>query len=114
MPALANSSVGSSCGTTLEDGTNVWPCFLTKKSRNCWRISFAVNMTDSQEQFGRCHRHRPRGKTMKRSARLLDQAKGEGVAVHLALVGGHGSEDAEDEAHDAEGPVDHAKREADR
>src|SRR5262249_48270790 len=24
---------------TLEDGTNVWPCFLQKKSRNCWRIS---------------------------------------------------------------------------
>ena len=21
------------------DGTNVWPCFLTKKSMNCWRIS---------------------------------------------------------------------------
>src|SRR5207302_7825541 len=44
MPALVNSSVGSSWGTTLLDGTNVWPCFLTKKSMNCWRISFAVNM----------------------------------------------------------------------
>src|SRR5262249_29509237 len=39
MPALLNSSVGSSSGTTLDDGTNVWPCFLQKKSRNCWRIS---------------------------------------------------------------------------
>src|SRR5260370_16894500 len=44
MPALVNSSVGSSCGTTLLDGTKVWPCFLTKKSMNCWRISLAVNM----------------------------------------------------------------------
>ena len=38
MPALVNSSVGSSCGTTRRRGTNVWPCFLTKKSMNCWRI----------------------------------------------------------------------------
>ena len=30
-------------GTTLDDGTMVWPCFL-KKSRNCWRISFDVSM----------------------------------------------------------------------
>src|ERR1700722_13404037 len=41
MPALAKSSVGSSCGTTLEEGTKVWPCFLQKKSMNCWRISLA-------------------------------------------------------------------------
>src|SRR4051794_32441126 len=39
IPALVNSSVGSSCGTTGEDGTNAWPCFLQKKSMNCWRIS---------------------------------------------------------------------------
>src|SRR6266446_6182772 len=41
MPALVNSSVGSSSGTTLDDGTNVWPCFCTKKSMNCWRMSLA-------------------------------------------------------------------------
>ena len=44
MPALANSSVGSSCGTTGDDGTNVCPCFLQKKSMNCWRISLADGM----------------------------------------------------------------------
>ena len=36
MPALANSSVGSLCGTTLLDGTTVWP-FVAKKSRNACR-----------------------------------------------------------------------------
>src|SRR6516165_8242914 len=45
MPALVNSSVGSSSGTTLLDGTNVWPCFLQKKSMNCWRISIEVGMS---------------------------------------------------------------------
>ena len=35
IPALVNSSVGSSCGTTGELGTNVWPCFWQKKSMNC-------------------------------------------------------------------------------
>src|SRR5580700_9459172 len=44
MPALAKSSVGSSSGTTGDDGTKVWPCFCTKKSMNCWRISLAVSM----------------------------------------------------------------------
>src|SRR5262249_6351735 len=44
MPALANSSVGSSRGTTGLDGTIVWPCRLMKKSRNCWRTSFALGM----------------------------------------------------------------------
>src|SRR5438067_3444111 len=68
MPALVNSSVGSSSGTTLLDGTNVWPCFLTKKSMNCWRISLAVRMS----------RIRPR---------LLDNADRRRVAVHLAIVG---------------------------
>src|SRR5258708_2178940 len=48
MPALVNSNVSSSeGGTTLDDGTKVWPCFLTKKSMNCWRISFDVGMTNS-------------------------------------------------------------------
>src|SRR4051794_17083221 len=51
MPALVNSSVGSSSGTTLDDGTKVWPRFLTKKSMNCWRISFDVGMTLSVSQL---------------------------------------------------------------
>src|SRR3954451_21570055 len=42
MPALVKSNVGSSCGTTGELGTKVCPCFCTKKSRNCWRISREV------------------------------------------------------------------------
>src|SRR3954469_1180914 len=42
IPALVNSSVGSSCGTTGDDGTNVWPCRCTKKSMNCWRIRAEV------------------------------------------------------------------------
>src|SRR6266545_5364438 len=47
MPALAKSSVGSSCGTTGLDGTNVCPCFLQKKSMNCWRISLDDGMASS-------------------------------------------------------------------
>src|SRR5437867_2467752 len=39
IPALVNSSVGSSSGTTGELGTNVCPCRCRKKSMNCWRIS---------------------------------------------------------------------------
>src|SRR4051812_38626662 len=42
MPALEKRSVGSSTGTTGLLGTKVWPCFLTKKSMNCWRISLEV------------------------------------------------------------------------
>src|SRR4051794_20271145 len=42
IPALVNSSVGSSCGTTGELGTNVWPCFCTKKSMKAWRICAEV------------------------------------------------------------------------
>src|SRR5687767_14961023 len=42
MPAFVNSSVGSSCGTTGELGTNVCPCRCTKKSMNCRRISSDV------------------------------------------------------------------------
>ena len=37
IPAFANSNVGSSCGTTGEEGTNVWSLFL-KKSKNVPRI----------------------------------------------------------------------------
>src|SRR5438874_6366170 len=44
MPALVNMRVGSSSGTTDDDGTNVWPCCFAKKSMNCWRISLAVGM----------------------------------------------------------------------
>src|SRR5882724_7574320 len=55
MPALVNRSVGSSCGTTGAEGTIVWP-FDLKKSRNCWRISFAEGMknlkTDSPRRHG--------------------------------------------------------------
>src|SRR6266568_2849334 len=55
MPALVNKSVGSSCGTTGEDGTNVWPCFSQKKSMNCWRISLALGMKTPQKSkpYGR-------------------------------------------------------------
>src|SRR5690349_17769229 len=42
IPAFVNSSVGSSCGTTGELGTNVCPCRWTKKSMNCWRICWEV------------------------------------------------------------------------
>src|SRR5262249_59454939 len=45
IPALAKSSVGSSCGTTGDDGTKVCPCFWQKKSMNCLRISFAVGIS---------------------------------------------------------------------
>src|SRR5262249_6557367 len=50
MPALVNSNVGSSCGTTGDDGTNVWPCFFTKKSMNCCRISLDVGMEHLNHQ----------------------------------------------------------------
>src|SRR5262249_17503585 len=59
MPALANSRVGSSSGTTGEDGTLGWPCFLQQKSMNCWRISFAVGISSSvvdRSFFGEPHR----------------------------------------------------------
>src|SRR6266540_1552731 len=44
IPALAKSSVGSLSGTTGEEGTKWWPCFLQKKSMNCWRISVEEGM----------------------------------------------------------------------
>ena len=40
IPALVNSSVGSSPGTTGLDGTTVWP-FDSKNFRNVERISAA-------------------------------------------------------------------------
>ena len=55
MPALVKSNVGSSCGTTGDDGTKVCPCRCTKKSMNCWRISeevmvaFAKNLARRNE-----------------------------------------------------------------
>src|SRR5262249_24598581 len=55
MPALANKRVGSSCGTTGDDGTNVCPCFLQKKSINCCRISFAVCITTSKINHHETH-----------------------------------------------------------
>src|SRR3954468_21137699 len=45
IPALVNSSVGSSCGTTGDDGTKAWPCRCTKKSMYCWRICALVSMS---------------------------------------------------------------------
>src|SRR4051794_34861830 len=53
MPAFVNKSVGSSCGTTGDDGTNVCPCFWTKKSMNCWRISLEVGMVQMADGFGK-------------------------------------------------------------
>src|SRR5438132_9666829 len=50
MPAFVKSSVGSSSGTTLDDGTAVWPCFSTKKSTNCRRMSLAVSMQPRFEE----------------------------------------------------------------
>src|SRR5438477_2817864 len=56
IPALVNNSVGSSCGTTGLDGTNVCPCFWQKKSMNCWRISFDDGMAPSTPGgAGRAH-----------------------------------------------------------
>jgi hypothetical protein len=40
IPALANINVGSSCGTTGEEGT-ISCCLPLKKSRNCWRTALA-------------------------------------------------------------------------
>src|SRR4051794_10596170 len=39
MPAFANRSVGSSCGTSEELAASLWPCPL-KKSRNARRTSW--------------------------------------------------------------------------
>src|SRR5262249_41606890 len=55
MPALANRRVGSSCGTTGDDGTNVCPCFLQKKSMNCCRMSFALGITTSKINHHETH-----------------------------------------------------------
>src|SRR5256885_14801566 len=53
IPALVNSSVGSSPGTTGLDGTTVWP-FDSKNFRNDWRMSeafirrFYVSVADAE------------------------------------------------------------------
>src|SRR5690348_8637986 len=78
MPALVNSSVGSSCGTTLLDRTNVWPCFFTKKSMNWSRISVEVGMSG-------------------------DDADVNGVTVADALVRLDGAQDAKHQADDPDG-----------
>src|SRR5436190_23962754 len=63
IPALVNSRVGSSCGTTGLDGTKVCPCRWTKKSMNCWRISFADGIRTSQKDSPQRHRgHREEGR----------------------------------------------------
>ena len=41
MPALVNSKVGSSAGTSEDEATCVWP-FETKKSTKAWRICETV------------------------------------------------------------------------
>src|ERR1700694_64861 len=98
MPALANSKVGSSSGTTLADGTKVWPCFLTKKSMNCWRISLAVNMKVSRQA---CSKSPDRA--------WLDsgnQPQGERIAVQFPPVDGHRAHDAEDDTQHPQGQED--------
>src|SRR5438552_12085119 len=80
MPAFVKRSVGSSCGTTGLDGTNVWPCFFTKKSMNCWRISFAENMQTS---------HRPLLTVADHKRKILSQALGNpiGMCIHVHSLG---------------------------
>src|ERR1051325_1102002 len=90
MPAFVNSKVGSSSGTTLDDGTNVWPCFLTKKSMNCWRISFAVNIGVRLVRGGR------------------DKWNHQGITVSLAVPRSKGGKGDEDQLqhHEQEGHPD--------
>src|SRR5207248_7638362 len=99
MPALANSSVGSLSGTTGLDGTNVCPCFLQKKSRNCWRISddegipgFRCGVVDRRVR-GRTHRVR-RGASGDQDTDLPRKFKGPaaapggGLPSHSAYLSG--------------------------
>ena len=44
MPALAKSNVGSSCGTTGEDGTIVCTCLLSKNDVNVFLTLVAVQL----------------------------------------------------------------------
>src|SRR5436853_89250 len=61
-----NSNASSSRGTPLDEGTNVWPCFLTKKSMNCWRISLDVDMeTSSQKNWPQMNTDKHRSKTQR-------------------------------------------------
>src|SRR5437870_1567799 len=82
MPALAKSSVGSSSGTTGEDGTNVWPCFLQKKSMNCWRTSLALGMKNP-------HKSKPYGRLWGFICRLRHAEHL--VQRHAALAGHTGT-----------------------
>ena len=51
IPALVNSSVGSSAGTSGELGTILWP-FFSKYLRNDERISFAVIVSFYKTRLG--------------------------------------------------------------
>src|SRR5258706_13590238 len=73
MPALVNSSVGSSPGTTGLDGTTVWP-FASKKLWNWERISEAF-MGSSRGTSGR-------------SWRIQAQAGAGGGGNHVVIVRG--------------------------
>src|SRR5205823_4789362 len=84
MPAFVKSSVGSSSGTTGDDGTAVWPCFFTKKSMNSWRTWSAVRMKTRPET----------------GSWLLDGAHDERVTVQLSAVRFHASDDGHDRAVD--------------
>src|SRR5689334_9613954 len=82
MPALANSSVGSFSGTTGLDGTNVCPCFLQKKSMNCWRMSFEDGMGISETSPGArrwASRDRTRNQAESSRARTTRAAQSEGA-----------------------------------
>src|SRR5206468_2240905 len=91
MPALVNSSVGSSSGTTLDDGTAVWPCFFAKKSRNCWRISLDVGMSSCLGSL----------------TRSLDETERVRVLVPLAGVGLQAGDDRHDNAVEEDGGRQH-------
>src|SRR6266478_5315148 len=101
MPALVKSRVGSSAGTTGDDGTNVWPYFFTKNWMNFLRISLAVHITSLRlRNDGRLGKkednHRPR----LLGFHLLNQADGKGIAVMFPSVHRHCSQDAKDQPND--------------
>ena len=85
MPALVNSSVGSSSGTTRRRRHDVWPCFLTKKSMNCWRISFAVDMATSRAMQTDIPNKQPQGGL--RLENFLDTDRSLYKEVHRPAVG---------------------------
>src|SRR5438445_6093591 len=96
MPALVNISVGSSSGTTLDDGTNVWPCFRTKKSMNCCRMSLAVNLLLI------CLMN-------PRSRSLRNHADGKRVTIALATISRHRANDPKHNAKHPNRKVDQAE-----